>query len=450
MKLYELSLVELMDGIKNNNITVEDVVICHIWRCESVDGTLKAFESYDFEFILNEAKKIDDGFYSHDMSFRGIPIGVKDCYNTERLCTKRGSKLYENYTAGNDARIIRKIRDEGALILGKTKTSEFSVHSPSDTTNPHNIKYTPGTSSGGSAVAVASGIVPLSFGTQTAASTSKPASYCGIYGFKPTFGLFPRTGVLKTSDTLDTLSVFTRNIEDLEYTFDNLRLKGEDYPYIYNNIDITEGKKCCETFKVALILSDTFKYKPEYAKNAFKSLENELKTKDGIEVEVIGLPDFLVDSRIVHSKIYNKSISYYFKEEYKKTPEQLSVLLKEMIEDGNNISLKEYLVLLDEQKLLTKMFDKWMNNNYDVVLTLASAGEAPEGLNYSDKPDSTLIWTLLGLPTLIVPKYKGPNNMPFGFQIIGAKYKDYLVIEFAKKIKQLGVISDSSVVNVSI
>ena len=317
MKLYELSLVELMDGIKNNNITVEDVVICHIWRCESVDGTLKAFESYDFEFILNEAKKIDDGFYSHDMSFRGIPIGVKDCYNTERLCTKRGSKLYENYTAGNDARIIRKIRDEGALILGKTKTSEFSVHSPSDTTNPHNIKYTPGTSSGGSAVAVASGIVPLSFGTQTAASTSKPASYCGIYGFKPTFGLFPRTGVLKTSDTLDTLSVFTRNIEDLEYTFDNLRLKGEDYPYIYNNIDITEGKKCCETFKVALILSDTFKYKPEYAKNAFKSLENELKTKDGIEVEVIGLPDFLVDSRIVHSKIYNKSISYYFKEEYK-------------------------------------------------------------------------------------------------------------------------------------
>ena len=135
----------------------------------------------------------------------GIPIGVKDTYNTEFFMTQRGSEIYKNYKAGNDARVVRKVRDSGALIAGKTKTAEFSIHHPADTVNPHNIEHTPGTSSGGSAAAVASGMVPVAFGTQTAASTSKPASYCGIYGFKPTFGLFPRTGVLKTSDTLEAI-----------------------------------------------------------------------------------------------------------------------------------------------------------------------------------------------------------------------------------------------------
>ena len=117
-----------------------------------------------------------------------------------------------------------------------------------------------------------------------------------------------------------------------------------------------------------------------------------------------------------------------------------------MMNIGNNINLNEYLSLLNEQKILTKRFESWMHENYDIVLTLASAGEAPKGLDYSDKPDSTLIWTLLGLPTLIVPKFKGPLNLPFGFQIIGKKYSDYMLIEFAKKIKQAGIISDCLVI----
>ena len=448
MELYKKTLLELISEIDNKKITVEEVVNSHISRCKKVDGSLKAFEEYDFKYILNEAKKIDDGYYTHSMKFKGLPIGVKDCYNTERMHTRRGSEIYKDYTAGNDARIIRKARYEGALIIGKTKTAEFSVHHPSDTVNPHNIKHTPGTSSGGSAVAVASGMVPLSFGTQTAASTSKPASYCGIYGFKPTFGMFPRTGVLKTSDSLDTLSIFSRNIEDMEYAFKNLRLEGEDYPYIYNNMDIKTYKKSNDSFKIALVMSDTFKNKHEYAKEAFLSLKEDLEGVSELKVEVINMPNFLSEARDIHSKIYNKSLSYYFKNEYKAHADKLSESIKGMINDGNNINLNEYLSLLNEQKILTKRFESWMHENYDVVLTLASAGEAPKGLEYSDKLDSTLIWTLLGLPTLIVPKFKGPLNLPFGFQIVGAKYSDYMVIEFAKKLKKLGVISDSMVLEI--
>ena len=446
MELYEKTLLELMHDISDEKTTVEEVVLSHIERCKEIDGALKAFEEYDFDYVLSEAKRIDNGFYTHDMKFKGIPIGVKDCYNTERMHTRRGSEIYKNYTAGNDARIIRKARYEGALILGKTKTAEFSVHHPSDTLNPHNHQHTPGTSSSGSAVAVASGMVPLSFGTQTAASTSKPASYCGIYGFKPTFGVFPRTGVLKTSDTLDTLSIFSRNVEDLEYAFENLRLSGENYPYIYNNMDIKTYKNRNDGFNVALLLSDTFEDKDEYAKDAFTSLKFELESKGDINVEIIKMPDFLSGARNIHQKIYNKSLSYYFKNEYDHSIDDLSSIIKTMIEDGKETSLSDYLTLLNEQKILVKRFDGWIGERYDAVLTLASAGEAPMGLDYADKQDSTLIWTLLGVPTLIVPKFKGPNKMPFGFQIIGKKYSDQMIIEFAKKIKHAGVIADSLVV----
>ena len=446
MELYEKGLCELLKLIESKKVSVAEVIESHISRSKKIDSILNAFEETDYNYILEEAKKIDKGFYKHSMSFKGIPIGVKDCYNTERMHTRRGSKIYKDYTAGNNARIVRKIVDEGALILGKTKTSEFAVHHPSDTVNPHNIKHTPGTSSGGSATAVASGQVPLAFGTQTAASTSKPASYCGVYGFKPTFGLFPRTGVLKTSDTLDTLSIFARNIEDIEYSFDKLRLKGEDYPYIYNNIDLKKHKSSIDDFKVALIISDTFNDKPQYAKDAFSSLEKELNSVTGIEAEIINIPDFLHNAKFVHEKIYNKSLSYYFKEEYLNYYELLSDTIKSMIEIGQKINLKNYLELLEKQKNLTTKFNHWINDNYDVVITLASASEAPKGLEYNDKADSTLTWTLVGVPTLIVPKFKSSNNLPFGFQIIGKKYSDYSIIEFAKKLKNYNIISDTKVI----
>ncbi|WP_108064090.1 amidase [Poseidonibacter lekithochrous] len=446
MEFHKKSLVELISGIENKTFTIKEIISDIINRSKEVDKKLNVFEDVDYDYILEKADELDQSEFPYSTNFKGIPIGVKDCYNTERMYTRRGSSIYKDYTAGNDARIIRKARDEGALVIGKTKMAEFSIHEPSDTLNPYNLDHTPGTSSSGSAVAVATGIVPLSFGTQTAASTSKPASYCGIYGFKPTFGVFPRTGVLKTSDTLDTLSVFTRTIEDIEYSFDNLRLSGQNHPYIYNNLDDKKTKNFDEKTKIALIASDSFSKKEEYAKEAFSKFKDELSNVNNFEVEFIELPSFLKDAREVHRKIYNKSISYYFKSEYINHQNELSSLIIDIIEDGDKITLEEYLVELDKQQEMSKEFNAWIKNNYDVVLTLSSSSEAPKGLDYNNHPDSTLIWTLLGLPILATPKFKGPNNLPFGFQIVSAKYDDYNVIEFAKKLKKEKIISDSQVV----
>lgn len=446
MNYYKKTLIQLILGIENKTFLIEDIIKDIIERCQSLDKKLNVFEDVDYDYILEESRKLDSVETLLSSTFKGIPIGVKDCYNTQRMRTKRGSEIYKDYTAGNDARIIRKIRDEGALIVGKTKMAEFSIHEPSDTLNPYNLEHTPGTSSSGSAVAVATGMVPLAFGTQTAASTSKPASYCGVYGFKPTFGVFPRTGVLKTSDTLDTLSILTRSIEDIEYTFENLRLRGLNHPYIYNNLDITDKKDFKRKAKIALLVDDNFENNEEYAKEALLKLKDEIALVDNFEIEVIKLPEFLMDSRLLHKIIYNKSISYYFNEEYNSNKDLLSPLLIDIIEDGKNISLEVYLDALKRQQTLSKEFNNWMKSNYDVLITLASSSEAPKGLKYEVHIDTSLVWTLLGAPTLAVPKFLGPLGLPFGFQIIGAKYSDYNIINFVKRLKELNIIKDSEVI----
>lgn len=446
MNYYNKTLTQLIYGIENKTFLIEDVIEDIINRCQALDKKLNVFEDVDYEHIKEESKKLDSLETKLTMPFKGIPIGVKDCYNTQRMHTRRGSEIYKDYTAGNDARIIRKVRDEGALVVGKTKMAEFSIHEPSDTLNPHNLEHTPGTSSSGSAVAVATGMVPLAFGTQTAASTSKPASYCGVYGFKPTFGVFPRTGVLKTCDTLDTLSILTRSIEDIEHSFENLRLRGLNHPYIHNNLDIAQKNEFNSKAKVAVLVDDSFEDNEVYAKEALLKLKDEMNQFDDFEVEVIKMPEFLENSRNIHKTIYNKSISYYFKEEYNLNKELLSPIITEIIEDGKTIDLEAYLEALEQQKTMTKEFNFWMKSNYDVLITLSSSCEAPKGLNYEIHPDTTLVWTLLGAPTLAVPKFSGPSGLPFGFQVIGAKYSDYNVINFVKKLKELNIIKDSEVI----
>ena len=449
---YTLNLTELSKCILTENIKVVDIVDSFITRYDEIEKYVFAWADYDKDLFLKQAvkldKKISNNEYFKEDLLLGIPIGIKDTYNTEFFKTQRGSDIYTNYKAGNDARIVRKARDFGAIITGKTSSAEFSIHAPSKTKNPYNKEHTPGTSSGGSAVAVATGMVPVALGTQTAASTSKPASYCGVYGFKPTFGLLPRTGVLKTCDTLDTLSFFSRSIEDIEVLFETLRLRGDDHPFINLSLDQEVKYLNIKKKKIAFFKSSVFELKPDYAKKAFYNLAKEIEEKLNIIVEVIETPNFLEPIRNDHEKIYSKSVSYYFDYEYKNHKSSMNKLTIDMIEYGKEISKSEYKQLLITQAKLTEQFKEWFSHRYDFAITLASAEVAPKGLEYNDKLDSTLIWTYLGLPTLIAPKFIGPDNMPFGFQIVSSKYNDKKLIEFGKLLKHHNIIKNSKVVGV--
>jgi Asp-tRNA(Asn)/Glu-tRNA(Gln) amidotransferase A subunit family amidase len=448
---YNCTATELLNYIKKEGLKVTEITKSFIARYNEVECMVKAWADYDENISLQQAHEIDrkilnNEFYKDDLLI-GIPIGVKDTYNTEFFMTQRGSEIYKGYNAGNDARIIRKARDFGAIISGKTATAEFSIHHPSKTLNPHNTEHTPGTSSSGSAVAVATGMVPVAFGTQTAASTSKPASYCGIYGFKPTFGILPRTGVLKTCDSLDTLSFFSRSVDDIELLFNVLRLKGKNHPFIHSGLDRLKDVSRSQN-RIAFLKSDSFKQKPEYAQNSFLELAKETEKCLGVKIDIIDIPDFLKNVRKDHNDIYMKSVSYYFKQERDEYKEKISNIVNKMISMGQKISTEKYMQLLTSQSDLVKYFAQWLDNNYDFIFTLASAGEAPLGLEYNDKDDATLIWTYLGLPTIIVPKFKGPSGMPFGFQIVSRKYNDKELIKFTKLLKLKGLIRDCDVVKV--
>ena len=192
------------------------------------------------EFSIKKNKS-DLGILSNDL--KNIPFGAKDIMNTILFKTQMGSSIWKNFTPGNNARIIDDLISSGAILVGKTETAEFAVHKLNKTLNPYDISRTPGTSSSGSAVCVANGDVPFSLGTQSAASIIRPASFCGVWGFKPSFGLIPRTGVLKTCDTLDTVGFFTSHQKSLRTVLNVIRLKGKNHPFIYKNIDKKNNKK---------------------------------------------------------------------------------------------------------------------------------------------------------------------------------------------------------------
>ena len=348
----------------------------------------------------------------------GIPVGIKDIFNTYDMPTQMGSPIWNGFTPGNDARVVYNIRRAGGVVMGKTVTAEFAVHTPGPTRNPHNTEYMAGTSSTGSAVAVAAGMVPMAIGTQTAGSTIRPASYCGVFGFKPTFGLIPRTGMLKTTDTLDTVGLFANNVADLRLLFDVIRVHGLDYPYS----DLKEGG----ADRVKIVRGPKWNDAEQYVKDALLMFPQDCNP----------LPYWISQIHDLHDIIYAKTLSYYFRNEAEQRT-LVSEIMYNIIERGSRITLDEYKAALAEQARLTALFDEYMRvSAIDILLDFSTAGTALKGLDSVDRPDHCLIWTFLGLPVVNVPLFTGPNNMPFGLQVIGRKYDDYKVLNYARALWQ--------------
>ena len=233
--LADLTAGEFLKRLAAREIGVLDYVRACADRIEQFEPMLKAWAWYDRARFEERAAELDRALgksSGNDLPapLFGVPVGVKDVFNTYDMPTEMGSVIYAGYTPGNDARVVSNLRLAKAIMAGKTVTAEFAVHHPGPTRYPYDLERSPGTSSSGSAVAVATSMVPAALGTQTAGSIVRPASYCGIFGFKPSFGLVPRTGVLKTTDTLDTVGWMARSVEDLALLFETMRVRGHNYP----------------------------------------------------------------------------------------------------------------------------------------------------------------------------------------------------------------------------
>lgn len=435
------SIAELLAKYKSKELTPIDVAEGSLDTMRRLNEKYKAMVCYDDINLLRQARllklRLEGG--KSPRPLEGMPLGVKDIFNTIDFPTQMGSPLWKEFTPGNDARSVFYVKEAGGLISGKTGTAEFAVHTLGETLNPHNVSKSPGTSSSGSAVGIALGMFPVSLGTQTAGSIVRPASFCGIYGCKPSFGLIPRTGTLKTTDSLDTIGFFTAFCADLERMFEVVRVKGPDYPI--SHAALTDEKRQTRLAKrpwqVALAKTHTFKHAPSYAQGALLDFAQELDKNKEIEVHEVELPSVMKNAHDVHATIYNKTLSYYFKGEFERS-ELVSPIMNELITQGLKITSKQYQEALIEQEIMIHQLDSFLIN-YDTMVSLSTAGEAPPRHN-RESPDPALMWTMTHLPVISVPAFISPNGLPFGMQIVSRKYNDYLLFKFIKYLRSKNII----------
>jgi Asp-tRNA(Asn)/Glu-tRNA(Gln) amidotransferase A subunit family amidase len=438
---YELGAVEASRLLREGRLSVRELVDSCLERIAEFEPWVGAWVKLKPELARERADILDGklrDFPDRLGPLFGLPVGVKDIFNTEQLATCMGSPIWEGFTPGNDARVVSELCLCDAVIMGKTVTAEFAVHYPGKTVNPHDPERSPGTSSSGSAAAVATSMVPLALGTQTAGSTIRPASFTGIYGYKPSFGLIPRTGILKTLDTLDHVTFFARHPEDLRLIMDSTRVRGRNYPFVHDILENPAEQAVPARWKVGFVRTHVWDLAEGYVQQAMLSFVDRLRGLDWVQVEEMELPPDLAQSHHVHETIYTKSLSYYFSDEYREQRDKVSPVMQDMVLRGRDIPVAEFHSGLRRQNELAQKLDQHLAG-YDVVISHSTAHVALKGLHSVEQKDPCLMWTLCRVPALNLPVFTGPQNLPFGLQAVARRYRDYRLLEFARRLAAEGL-----------
>ena len=429
--LGKISFVDLAE--ETSRIIKSDEKDCLAWVCnDDVALKLSAEDAVQKYQSRGELLALD-----------GIPFGVKDIFNTSSFPTQMGSPIWRGFTPGNDARVVSSCILEGGLVAGKTVTAEFAVHALNETKNPHDIDRTPGTSSSGSAVAVSTGMVPYALASQTAGSIVRPASFCGVWGMKPSFGLIPRTGVLKTTDSLDTVGFITSHPKSLRSLLDVVRVNGPDYPYVYKNVD-KDGpfpKPAGRPWRVGYVKTHTWDGAEDYVKRDVENMAIRIGSEQGFDLEEITWPDTEGESHAVHQNIYSKSLAYYFKNEMK-DQSKVTQIMKEMIEKGKSIDLENFRRALHRQEVLCVQISK-LFEPYDFVLAIGTSSSAPLR-GEEELADPSLIWTLTHLPVVAAPAFRCPEGLPYGVQFVSSRWKDYMLLQGVEELVDRGILMSGS------
>jgi Asp-tRNA(Asn)/Glu-tRNA(Gln) amidotransferase A subunit family amidase len=324
------------------------------------------------------------------------------------------------------------LRAAGAVIMGKTVTTEFANRAPGKTRNPHNPAHTPGGSSSGSAAAVAAGMVPLALGSQTGGSTVRPASFCGVYGLKPTHGLIPRHGMLRISRTLDHVGLFARTIEEVALLLEQLAGYDERDPDSRPRPRIPYCDLAAEEPPLppmfALVKTARWEEVHADAKEAFAELAAHL----GDRVEEVDLSDAADEALEWHRAIMDAEMAVNLEREWEQGRARLSESLRARLERGRQVPALEYLRARSRIPELNESFGELFSQRYDAILTPAAAGTAPEGLASTGDPAFCMLWTLCGMPAVSVPLMQGANGLPLGVQLVGPRHGDARLLRTAR------------------
>ena len=424
MSSPKLSAVEMVQSLKKGEITSEELVKSYIEQIKKKEKEVEAWEFFDQELVLKQAKKLDELHQSGKHGdLHGIPVGIKDIFDTEDMPTTDGTEIHKKNPSWNDCTVVSKLKQAGAIIMGKTVTAELAYYSPGKTKNPHDTTRTPGGSSSGSAAAVASHMVPLAVGSQTNGSVIRPASYCGVVGYKPTKGLISRHLVLQISRALDQVGVFANSIEDAALISEQLIGHDKQDPDTSLNprpklLAASKQKPPMEPL-LAYVKLPFMNKLDEDVKEGFKEIKDELKGKvDEIELPegFAGIPDW-------HKIIMESDMARSFSKEYEKSKNKLSDQIVEAIERGMKYTSVEYNNALSKIDVANTYFNQFFHD-YDAILTPSACDEAPKGLKSTGNPIFCTIWTYCGMPCISLPLLKGKNGLPVGVQLVSSLFDD--------------------------
>ncbi|KPJ78104.1 MAG: hypothetical protein AMJ54_05270 [Deltaproteobacteria bacterium SG8_13] len=433
MQLHLMSATEAAAAMRAGEITSAELVRACLDHIAALEEQVGAWEFLDPEHALKQASEADKAMREGRGlgPLNGIPVGVKDIFDTRDMPTEDGTVLHAGRQPAEDATAVSRLRAAGAVVLGKTVTTELAVYSPGKTRNPHDLQCTPGGSSSGSAAAVAAAMVPLALGTQTNGSVIRPASYCGVYGYKPTYGLIPRHRVLQQSRPLDQIGVFARTIEDAALIAEQIMAYDDRDPDTVLRARPALVEMLAEEPPVqprlAFVKSPVWDQAETDTKEAFAELVAHL----GENIVEVELPEIFTDAVEQHRRIMEADLARSFAREYARGKDKLSSILREMIERGQKVLAVDYNSAVSRIPIFNRALDK-LFEWHDAILTPATTGEAPVGLESTGSPIFCTLWTLCGMPAITLPILQGARGMPLGVQLVGPRFDDARLLQTAR------------------
>jgi Asp-tRNA(Asn)/Glu-tRNA(Gln) amidotransferase A subunit family amidase len=427
-----LSARELRARIARGELKAAEVAEAYLAEVAAREPEVGAFAWHDPGFVRHQAGELDRARATGRPVGRlhGLPVALKDVIDTVRIPTENGTALDAGRVPTKDAWIVSRLKAEGALILGKTVTTELAFLHPGPTRNPAAPGHTPGGSSSGSAAAVAAGMTPLAIGTQTGGSVIRPAAFCGVTGFKPSFGAIPRSGILRQSETLDTVGVFARDVEDAallaEVLFGHDPADPSTRPGPAPRLHETAASEVPVAPMFAFVRMPGF----DTAHPDMQAGLAELAAHLGEQCFEAPLPRAYDEAAALRERINFAEMAHAYRR-YDRADAALSPAIRAALAAGRSVSARDYLAALDWRGVLRAGIEEILERA-DAILCPAAPGPAPEGLGSTGSAIFNGLWTWLGLPAVSLPLLQSATGLPMGVQLVGRPGDDARLLRTAR------------------
>ena len=455
--LNSLTVQTIVDHLTTGDLSITELLQVSLQRIELREPRVRAWTHLDIDHAKKQVADWEQvlkgisgrgpqtpnpgGFESYPLL--GIPVAVKDIFATLEMPTCWGTEIYQNRYLDHEAAVVSQLKSAGTIILGKTVTTALATATAGSTTNPHNMAHTPGGSSSGSAAAVADGMVPLAIGSQTMGSVLRPAAYCGVFGFKPSFGLISRYGMMPVSQVLDHVGVFARNLDDIQRLLTVLVKPDSRDPDCQTSEQIVSFEQPLpkklengdRSIRLGLIKTSHWSHAEDVTQSRLLQAVDVLRQAD-ISVDLVSLPPEFDRVWSVVQKLCAYGLYQNHGTLLTEHPGQCSPLLESWLKRGQSISENAYRQACQMRdryrELLAPIFAQ-----YDAVITPVTTGPAPLGLENTGSPIFCGLWTLCGLPALNMPLGYTANGLPLGCQLVGALYSDRQLLTIAEQCWQI-------------